>query len=150
MIKNIAVGVVFMAFVTIAWAESDYGTVEEAQKMSELAAELINTQGQEAAFAAFNEQGGDYWFKDLYVFCMDMEGVMLFHPIRPELAGESLLEFDRYGSFLFKDMIAIANAEGAGWVDYNWPYPGTDDIRAKTSYVVKNDADFFCGVGAYK
>jgi hypothetical protein len=29
-----------------------------------------------------------------------------------------------------------------------WPYPGTDEVRAKTSYVMTNDGGFFCGVGA--
>jgi len=47
-------------------------------------------------------------------------------------------------------MIAVAKNPGAGWVDYKWPYPGTDEIRPKTSYVATNDAGFFCGVGAYK
>ncbi|WP_006788110.1 cache domain-containing protein [Thiorhodospira sibirica] len=150
MIKNLAVGFVLMALTSMAWAADEYGTLEEAQKMSEMAAALVNDQGRDAAFAAFNEKNSDYWFKDLYVFCMDMEGVMLFHPIRPELAGQSLLEFDRYGSFLFKDMIAVAQSSGSGWVDYNWPHPGTDEIRAKTSYVSKNNEGFFCGVGAYK
>jgi len=47
-------------------------------------------------------------------------------------------------------MIAVAQDTGAGWVDYNWPYPGTDEIKPKTSYIMTNDEGFFCGVGAYK
>jgi len=33
---------------------------------------------------------------------------------------------------------------------FKWPYPGTEEIRQKTSYIATNDEGFFCGVGAYK
>ncbi len=93
---------------------------------------------------------GDFRDRDLYVFCIDMEGVVLSQPIKPELVGKNMFNFNRYGDLLFQDMIAVANASGAGWVDYRWPYPGTDEIRPKTSYIATNDQGFFCGVGAYK
>jgi signal transduction histidine kinase len=47
-------------------------------------------------------------------------------------------------------MIKVANDPGMGWVDYNWPYPGTDEVKQKTSYIIKTEKGFFCGVGAYK
>ncbi len=50
---------------------------------------------------------------------------------------------DRFGAVSFihrfgatlnrKPMITTAKDSGEGWVDYNWPYPGTDELRAKTS-----------------
>ena len=84
------------------------------------------------------------------MFCMDMDGVMLSHAVKPELVGKNLLTFNKYGDELFKNMIATAKASGEGWVDYKWPYPGTEEIKAKTSYVMTNKEGFFCGVGAYK
>jgi signal transduction histidine kinase len=125
-------------------------TPDEAKAMSERAQAAVNTMGSEAAFATFADESGDFRDKDLYVFCMDMDGVMLSHPIKPQLVGENLFGFDKYGDLLFQDMIAVAQDPGAGWVDYNWPYPGSDEVRAKTSYVMANDEGFFCGVGAYK
>jgi cytochrome c len=128
----------------------DMATPDEAKAMSEKAQTAVNEMGQEAAFAAFAAEDSGFQDKDLYVFCMDMDGVMLSHAVKPELVGKNLLDFDKYGDTLFKNMIAVAQDSGEGWVDYQWPYPGTDEVREKTSYVMTNDGGFFCGVGAYK
>lgn len=133
----------------LALAE-DMATPDEAKAMSQQAQAAVNAMDQDQAFAAFAAEDGDFQDKDLYVFCMDMDGVMLSHAVKPELAGKNLLDFDKYGDQLFKDMIAVAQDKGEGWVDYKWPYPGTDEVREKTSYVMTNDKGFFCGVGAYK
>ncbi len=128
----------------------DMATPDEANAMSLKAQATVNDMGKDAAFAAFADESGDFRDKDLYVFCMDMEGVMLSHPLKPHLEGKNLLDFNEYGDELFKDMIARVRDQGEGWVDYKWPYPGTDEVREKTSYVLGNDEGFFCGVGAYK
>jgi cytochrome c len=129
---------------------ADMATPAEAKALSERAAAAVEQMGQEQAFAAFADTAGDYQAKDLYVFCMDLNGVMLSHAKKPELVGKNLTDFNKYGDFLFQDMIRVAGDPGQGWVDYRWPYPGSDEIRAKTSYIVRNQAGFFCGVGAYK
>jgi len=129
---------------------ADMATPDEAKAMSEKAQAAVNEMGKDKAFAAFSAEDGGFRDKDLYVFCMDMDGVMLSHPLKPELVGKNLLDFNKYGDELFKDMIKVAQDPGQGWVDYKWPYPGTDEIREKTSYVMKNNEGFFCGVGAYK
>lgn len=131
-------------------AAGEMATPDEAKAMSEQAQAAVNEMGSEAAFAAFADADGAFRDQDLYVFCMDMDGVMLSHPLKPELVGQNLYDFDKYGDTLFQDMIAVAEEDGAGWVDYSWPYPGSDEVREKTSYVVTNDEGFFCGVGAYK
>jgi methyl-accepting chemotaxis protein len=129
---------------------AEMASPDEAKAMSQKAQAAVNEMGSEQAFAVFAAADGDFQDRDLYVFCMDMDGVMLSHAIKPELVGKNLLDFDKYGDTLFKNMIAVASSTGEGWVDYNWPYPGTEEIREKTSYVMTNDQGFFCGVGAYK
>ena len=125
------------------------GTEAEAQAMSEKALAEVDKSG-EAAFDTFAKADGGFQDKDLYVFCMDLEGKMLSHPKKPELVGKNLLDFDKYGDKLFQNMVATAkSAEGKGWVDYKWPYPVTEELKAKKSYVIKNTKGFFCGVGAY-
>jgi signal transduction histidine kinase len=123
---------------------------DEAKAISEKAQAAVNEMGREDAFAAFAADDRGFREKDLYVCCMDMEGVMLSHAVKPDLVGKNLLDFNKYGDALFQEMIAVANDKGEGWVDYSWPYPGIDEVRAKTSYVMINDEGFFCGVGAYK
>ena len=125
-------------------------TKDEAKAMSMKAQAAVNEMGKDKAFAAFSAPDGGFKVKDLYVFCMDLDGVMLSHAVKPELVGKNLLNFNKYGDELFKNMIATAKTSGEGWVDYKWPYPGTEEIKDKTSYVMKNNAGFFCAVGAYK
>lgn len=129
---------------------SEMATPDEAKALSQKAQAAVNAMGRDKAFAAFAAADGGFKEKDLYVFCMDMDGVMLSHAVKPELVGKNLLDFNKYGDELFKNMVAVAKGSGEGWVDYKWPYPGTEEIREKTSYVMTNKEGFFCGVGAYK
>jgi len=127
----------------------EMGTPDEAKAMSQQAAALVNESG-EGAFETFSADDGGFVTKDLYVFCMDMDGKMLSHAKKPDLVGKNLIDYDKYGDKLFQGMVEVASSSGEGWVDYKWPYPGTEEIKEKTSYVIKNDKGFFCGVGAYK
>ena len=129
---------------------TNMATPQEAKAMSLKAQEAVNEMGSERAFSTFADPNGAFRDRDLYVFCIDMEGVLLSQPIKPELVGRNMFNFNKYGDLLFQDMINVAQETGSGWVDYRWPYPGTDEIRPKTSYIATNDHGFFCGVGAYK
>ena len=149
MMKKTLITIALAALCSGAYA-SDMASPDEAKAMSQKAQAAVNDMGRDKAFAAFAADDGGFKDRDLYVFCMDMDGVMLSHAVKPELVGKNLLDFNKYGDELFKNMIATAKASGEGWVDYKWPYPGSDEIREKTSYVMTNGEGFFCGVGAYK
>ena len=145
------VATIVVAVVTAGIASAgDMATPPEAKSMSEKASDAINSMGQEKAFNAFSDPKGDFQNKDLYVFCMDLDGVMLSHAKKPQLVGKNLVDFNKYGDYLFKDMISVAKEKKSGWVNYKWPYPGTEEVREKASYIKMNDKGFFCGVGAYK
>jgi cytochrome c len=146
---KVLVGLLGCALVSFAFA-GDMATPDEAKALSQKAKTAVNEMGKDKAMAAFADANGGYQAKDLYVFCMSLDGVMLSHPKKPELVGKNLTEFNKYGDFLFKDMVVLAKASGEGWVNYKWPYPGTEEIKAKTSYIAMNKEGFFCGVGAYK
>lgn len=75
---------------------------------------------------------------------------MISHPVRPQLVGQNLSTYNRYGQPLFQEMISVAMSSGEGWVEYKWPYPGTNELRQKMSYVVRNEEGFFCAVAAFK
>lgn len=138
----------FVMSITCVWA-GEMATPEEAKVLSQKAAAKAK-ENQEVAFAAFEVADGPFQQKDLYVFCMDMEGRMLFHAKKPELVGKNLIDFNKYGDPLFKDMIKVASGEGSGWVNYKWPYPGSDEVKEKASWIEAVDDEYFCGVGAYK
>ncbi len=129
---------------------ADMATPTEAKALSQKAQAAVNDMGREKAFAIFGAVDGGFQEKDLYVFCMDLEGTMLSHAKKPKLVGKNLHDFNKYGDELFKDMIAVAKDSGEGWVDYKWPYPGSEEVKEKASYIMTNNEKFFCGVGAYK
>ena len=147
--RSHAVAGTLMLVTSLGASAGEMGTPPEAEAMSQKAAALVNDKGN-AAFAVFAAEDGGFVTKDLYVFCMDLDGKMLSHAKKPNLVGKNLKDFNKYGDYLFQDMISVASKKGEGWVEYNWPYPGSEEIRAKTSYIIKNDKGFFCGVGAYK
>jgi len=147
--KHMSLGI-FAIFLAGSVSATNMATPQEAKTMSLKAQEAVNEMGREKAFSTFADPNGSFRDRDLYVFCIDMEGVLLSQPIKPELVGRNMFNFNKYGDLLFQDMINVAQESGSGWVDYRWPYPGTDEIRPKTSYIATNDHGFFCGVGAYK
>lgn len=149
LVKSLLAGAALSVSFSV-FAADEMATPDEAKAMSEQAAALVNEKGDDA-FEVFATEGGDFQVKDLYVFCMDMEGVMLSHAVKPDLVGKNLIDFDKYGDKLFANMVTVAQSEGGnGWVDYKWPRPGSEEITEKTSYIITNEKGFFCGVGAYK
>ena len=129
---------------------ADTLTPRDAKSISLRAADLINEKGR-LGIAEFSRLDGGFLLKDGFVFCMTLQGVMISHPIRPQLIGQNLIAYDRYGELLFQKMIDVAqSSSGEGWVEYKWPYPGTSELRQKMSYVVRNEEGFFCAVPAFK
>lgn len=124
----------------------EQGTPEQAQAMAEAAAAYFQAEGAEAAFEAFNT-GEQFHDRDLYVFAIDREGVMVAHGANQNLVGRNVLDMrDPNGVQLFHEFLAV---EDAGWVDYQWPHPQTGAVQDKTSYII-NVGEYAIGVGAYK
>ena len=67
-------------------AQSKHATKEEAQAMATKAADFLQKEGPDKAFAAFNA-GGDWRDGDLYVFVIDKTGTWTAHGARPEVIG---------------------------------------------------------------
>jgi methyl-accepting chemotaxis protein len=83
-----------------------------------------------AAVASLRYDGQEYFWIN------DMTPTMVVHPIKPELDGTDLSGIeDSNGKPLFRQMVAVVKADGAGFVDYTWPKPGADAPQPKVSYV---------------
>ncbi len=74
-----------------------------------------------------------------YFFVIDAKPTMVLHPIKPELNGKSLTEFeDKAGKKLFVEMAGKASSSaGSGFVSYYWTKPGSDEPVPKLSFVKK-------------
>ena len=122
-------------------AQAKHATKEEAQAMATKAADLVQKEGPDKAFAAFNA-GGDWRDGDLYVFVIDKTGTWRASGARPELIGTKV-DLDKP---VVKDMLAI---DKSAWVDYKFKSPADSQEHDKSSYLVRV-GDFLVGAGAYK
>lgn len=129
---------------------ADRGSADEAVAMVRKAVAYIKENGKEKAFAEFNNPGGQFRDRDLYIFAEDLNGKMLAHGANPKLVGKVLIDLkDADGKFFVKSLIEVASGKNKGWVDYKWVNPATSAIEHKSSYVEKVD-DFLVGCGIYK
>jgi len=71
-----------------------------------------------------------------YFWINDLGPTMIVHPIKPELDGTDLSDIkDPDGVAIFQRFVEVAKADGAGFVDYQWPKPGVEAPQPKVSYV---------------
>jgi signal transduction histidine kinase len=112
--------------------------------------------------AIFQEKGRDYALKainskmaltdkELYVFALTMDNLMLAHPHVDEWLGKDMSETkDSNGKAYFQEFKKIAQNPGEGWVDYMWNRPGENAPRFKRSYIMKVPGqEIYVGSGYY-
>ncbi len=62
-------------------------------------------------------------------------GVVVMHPIKPEMEGKSMADTkDAKGLYVFREISAVGK-RGAGFIEYVWPKPGAEAPQPKLSYV---------------
>jgi methyl-accepting chemotaxis protein len=100
--------------------------------------ELGEAQAKERALQAIHgmRYGGSDG-KSEYLYIYDKAGTTVMHPFRPEWIGRNVVEEvrDGKGRYTLKDILAIANSTGAGFVDTSFPRPGTSEAVDKLQYV---------------
>ena len=86
-----------------------------------------------------------------YFWIQDERPTMLMHPIKPELDNQDLSgEQDPNGFPLFNEMVRVVQQDGQGFVNYDWPKPGSDTAQPKVSYVAGYDPwKWIVGSGIY-
>lgn len=130
---------------------ADRATKDEAVAFANRAAAYWKKSGRDGALAEFNNQKGQFVDRDLYVFALDAAtGKALAHGANAKLVGRDLAGLkDPEGKLFVKEMLQVSTAGKPAWVDYKWPNPVTQQLEAKSSYVLKVD-DIVIGVGVYK
>jgi methyl-accepting chemotaxis protein len=112
--------------------ESAWGVLEAFEKRA-TSGELSQDEARRQAIATLRTlryNGEDYFWIN------DFGPRMVMHPTKPELEGKDLGgSKDPSGKALFLEMVAVAKADGAGFVDYMWPRPGSTEPVDKVSYV---------------
>ena len=91
---------------------------------------------EDAKKAAMNAVKAMRYDKVEYFWINDLTDLMVMHPIKPELDGKKLDQLkDKNGKFLFAEFNKVVKTQGAGFVDYLWPKPGSEEGVPKISYV---------------
>ena len=112
--------------------ETAWGTVESLGK----AATSGELTVEEAKKRAISQLKGVRYDGKEYFWINDMQPRMVMHPTKPELDGTELgASKDPNGKALFIEMINVVKAEGSGFVNYEWPRPGSDKPVPKISFV---------------
>lgn len=133
-----------------AWAANTDPTEKDAIAMVDKAVAFAKERGKDKLIAAVNGKNPDFIQGELYIVVYALDGVRLAHPVNPKLVGKSAADIaDVDGKEYGKEMIALANGKGKGWVDYKFKNPVTAKVEQKTSYVVRS-GDFFVIAGIYK
>lgn len=112
------------------------------------AGRLTLQQAQQQAAEALRSVRYD---QDEYFWINDMQPAMVMHPIKRELQGKPLAQIkDSDGKALFVEFVRVAQAKGAGFVDYQWPRPGVEAAVPKLSYVMAYQPwGWIVGTGIY-
>jgi cytochrome c len=138
--------------VSVSAMAQDHGTKDEAKAMISAALAHVKKAGNEQAFKDFTSDKANWTKKDLYVFVMDLKGVVLAHGANEKLVGKNLIELkDQNGKLFAREFIEVGTSKGEGWVDYDWASPVTKKVEGKSTFVKRIPGfDGFVAVGAYR
>jgi cytochrome c len=127
------------------------GNETDVKELVNSAVTFVHDKGQDYSVRTFNAIHGPFVKGSLYVFAATFDGTVLAHPMKKELVGKSVLDVkDANNKFLFQEMVKVAKNDGEGWVDYMWPYPGTNEPALKRTYVKRIPSqDIWVAAGYY-
>jgi signal transduction histidine kinase len=126
---------------------SEYATKDDARALLDKAVAAVKAD-KAKALQMFNDAGGAFRDRDLYVFCANAaDGVETAHPTAK---GKQLRDIKDVNGFAFGETILDTATEGTvSEIDYYWPRPGSETPAAKSTFYTKID-DQVCAVGYYK
>jgi methyl-accepting chemotaxis protein len=90
--------------------------------------------------------------KSEYLYIYGANGTTVMHPIRTEWIGRNMVDEvrDGKGRYTLRDILAIAGASGAGFVDTSFPRPGSTEPVDKLQYVASfRPWNWVIGTGVY-
>ena len=127
----------------------DRGTPSEAKAMLAKALAHYKAVGRKQALADFSAKKSPFVDRDLYVFCIGPDLIIVANGAHPSFVGTSaeILQ-DADGKPLGKALLAAGAREGGGSVEYAHINPVSHLPESKVAFVQKAGDDV-CGVGAY-
>jgi hypothetical protein len=147
--RKFITAVVLLTGIASALAQPTYGTAAQARAMLERAIVALKADPK-AAIAHFNQAGGGFRDRDLYVVCFDAETGRIQAHVDPARLGEDIRLNKQADGKPFGQAIFDAAKEGRiATVDYLFAKPGSTTPTAKQSFVTRVGGTG-CLVGYYK
>jgi signal transduction histidine kinase len=129
---------------------ADRGNADEALALMNKAVAHYQRVGKDQALGDFTNDKADFVDRDLYVACIDQNGIWTAHGMNKALIGRDMTKvMDADGRPLGVLLIDLIKTKGEGWLDYRWPNPITKKVEAKSTFS-RLIGDQICGVGIYK
>ncbi|HBZ56921.1 MAG TPA: histidine kinase [Syntrophobacteraceae bacterium] len=139
----------FLAMSGNALQAGDTGTKDEAVAMVKKALEFIKANGNDKAFAEFNNPKGPFVDRDLYVVVYDMNGKCLAHGANQKMVGRDLIDNkDVDGKEFMKERVEMMKTQSSGWQNYKFRNPVSNQIEPKAMYLERS-GDLIVGCGVY-
>jgi hypothetical protein len=116
------------------------GSSEDARDLVDRAIRHLHEVGLECAFKEFEDLGGRWVDRGMFLVVFDHEGVYRVHPAHPELVGKGMA--DVYGAAGEKFLADArgASADGRAWVQFSFADSAAGESRPLIAYVsVIND-----------
>ena len=109
------------------------------------AVSFYKNSGREIALAEFTNPNGPFVQDEMYIFVLDSQGNMVAHGINEKYADMNFINLkDCTGKNFIREIVNAANADGSGWVDYQWYNPVTRETKPKSLYFEKIDDLIIC------
>ena len=129
---------------------ADQGTPAEAKAMLAKAVAHYKSVGRKQALADFTARKAPFSDRDLYVFCIGPDRVIVANGAYPKFVGVSAdILLDADGKPLGKALLDAGSRASGGSVEYPHINPVSHKRQQKVSFVQKAGDDI-CGVGAYQ
>jgi len=129
---------------------AEHATPREARALFDQAVKYLQANGQEKAWAAFNNRKGPFVKKDLYVYVIDTQGTYVANGAAPDsLVGLKVLDsVDAAGNPLFREMIAVTDKQEEAKIRYVWLNRKSNHVEPKVAWLHR-ERDHILGVGYY-
>ena len=137
-------------------AQYTYKDTQNLVSLVEDAAGLIETKGDEA-FKEFAKKDLKWLNADYYLFAYTIDGTTVFHPIRPDLVGQNVMDLtDMNGKQIIREITNIGRqpaSDASGWVFYLWEDRTQLTPTWKAAYIRKvvtpDHKTYVVGSGSY-
>ena len=123
---------------------------DEAVAMVKKAVAYIKSEGAKTAYAAIDNQSGQFVDRDLYIVVYGMDGTVLAHGANKSRIGTNQIgDKDPDGKPFVKERVTLAETQPSFWQSYKFMNPVTKTVEPKDMYCERFEQTVVCG-GVYQ